>query len=111
MSRRALQSAGIVLVFLIAFVAVTLIGVQQGQTELSMGETGILLEDKQNWEEAVTSLPQMDETSTVYVTQSGTKYHVSPGCPGLRNAKEIIGTPLAFAIEQEKTLCSLCEEG
>lgn len=101
----AVQNIGIVLIFLAAFGAVVSVGVEQGKrTPLEID--GVKLSEKTPWQETLPSLPEED--ATVYVTNTGTKFHLSADCKGLKNAKEIIGTPLSEARESGKTLCALC---
>ena len=106
MRRIVLQNIGIVLVFLAAFAAVVSVGTEQGK-RTSLQVDGLELSEKTAWDEALPELPEGEDT-TVYVTKSGTKYHLSADCKGLKNAKKIIGTPLSDALKSGKTLCSLC---
>ena len=109
MSRRIAQSICIVLVFMIGFIAVTVLGAREGKTA-DLKDKGIPLSDKESWQDALPG-DANDEERIVYVTESGTKYHLTTECSGLKNAKKIIGTPLATALEQEKVLCSICAKG
>lgn len=102
------QNISIVLVFLAAFAAVIFLGTEQGK-KTPLQTDGVALSEKTAWDEALPNLPA-GEDPTVYVTKSGTKYHLSSDCKGLINAKEIIGTPLSDALKQGKTLCALCAE-
>ncbi len=111
MSRRWIQSLAIVLVFLAAFVAVTLLGIWQGQDGPARLSEGLELKEKKDWQEAIPNLSDTSLDPTVYVTNSGTKYHLSPDCSALKRAKEVIGTPRSAAIEDGKEPCSICEKG
>lgn len=108
MSRRWIQSTCIVLVFLAGFITVILLGAKQGKTG-SLKTQGTSLSEKVSWEEALANLPDRENTA-VYITKSGTKYHLSEDCTGLKKAKEIIKTTLSAAEDDGKELCKICEE-
>lgn len=107
MSRRWIQSTVIVLVFLAGFIAVILLGADRGKTG-SLNSNGVPLSEKPSWEEALAAVPDREST-TVFVTKSGTKYHLSDDCSGLTRAKEIIKTTLSAAEADGKELCKICE--
>ncbi len=106
MSRKFLQSFVIVLVFVLSVIAVLLLGLREGKT-VSMKTQGVELSEKIAWEDAVQeNLPEEDPM--VYLTESGTKYHVSKDCSSLKRSKNIQGTLLSNAEQQGKTPCSIC---
>lgn len=107
MSRRWIQSLCIVLLFLGAFVTVVLLGIDRGRSDLSLKNHGISLDEKTSWEDALANLSQSAE-STVYVTESGAKYHLYSDCSALKRAKKVIGTPRSAAEDDGKELCSIC---
>ena len=48
---------------------------------------------------------QQDDTTQVYITQTGKRYHFSPGCPGLNNAKSSTQVTLSDAEARGLTKC------
>ena len=109
MSRRWIQSVCIVLLFVLSFAAVILLGIDRGRSDLSLKQHGTPLNEKESWESALADLsPNTDPV--VYVTESGTKYHISPDCSALKRAKSVIGTPRSEAEKSGKELCALCAE-
>ncbi len=108
MSRRFLQSACILLVFALAIGAVLWLGIREGQT-VSLKTHGIELDEKEPWNDVATK-PQPEDDTIVYVTEQGTKYHVSKDCSSLKRSKTVIGTPLKTAKRSGKDPCSLCCE-
>ena len=108
MSRRWIQSTCIVLVFLVGFIAVILLGTKHGKTG-ALQTNGTSLSEKASWEEALKNLPDRENT-TVFITKSGTKYHLAEDCSGLKKAKEIIKTTLSVAEDDGKELCKICKE-
>ena len=55
----------------------------------------------------VDSIP-VNADRTVYVTESGSKYHSKKDCRGLNNASRIFEESESAAIKNGKTKCSLC---
>ncbi len=82
------------------------LGADRGTKDLISETNGVPLDEKIPWEEA---LPDPSKDPTVYVTKSGTKYHLSSDCSGLKRAKEIIKTTLSAATADGKELCKICE--
>ena len=112
MDRRVWQSVGIVLIMLAGIFSVTAVGILQGTEKASLEYRGIEVPNKTPWGSAVHELGaiHLEKNTVVYVTQTGSKFHLKPDCNGLRNAKKVIGTTFALAGEQGKTICSLCQE-
>lgn len=50
-----------------------------------------------------------DKGQVVYVTKSGKRYHSTPNCRGLRNAKTVTETTLGDAEARGLTPCKICE--
>ena len=50
-----------------------------------------------------------DKGQVVYVTTSGKRYHSTPTCRGLRNAKTVTETTLGDAEARGLTPCKICE--
>lgn|SRR5699024_444731 len=48
---------------------------------------------------------QQDDTTQVYITRTGKRYHFSPGCPGLNNAKSTTQVTLSDAEARGLTKC------
>lgn len=48
---------------------------------------------------------QQDDTTQVYITRTGKRYHFSPGCPGLNNAKSSTQVTLSDAEARGLTKC------
>ena len=107
MSRRWIQSLCIVLLFLAAFVTVILLGIDRGRSDLSLKDHGISLDEKTSWEDALATGSQNTDP-TVYVTQSGTKYHLRADCSALKRSKNVIGILRSSAEDDGKELCSIC---
>ncbi len=106
MKRRWIQNLCIVLVFALGFGAVIYLGMNK---EINGSiKDGISLKEKGNRSE---SSPKLEDETVVYVTKTGTKYHLDTKCTGLRNAKEITGVSLSSAEKDGKTPCALCGEG
>lgn len=114
MSRRWIQSACIVLVFLAAFAAVIVLDADQGKQNVSVQAAGIALSKKVPWSEStmqsLEERPLTDENETVYITPKGTKYHFYADCSSLRSSSQIEGMRCATAIDNGRDLCKLCEE-
>ena len=47
----------------------------------------------------------------VYITATGTKYHLSTNCKGLSNAKSITGVSLSYAQSKGYSPCAICAGG
>lgn len=114
MNRKALQSACIVGIFLMAMVAVIVLGTEQGKKNASVQANGIELSEKSSWgsTESTTADESFrpEENSIVYITPKGKKYHLYTDCPSLSNSSQIEGVLYASAVDGERGLCSLCED-
>lgn len=57
----------------------------------------------------VYSLMALDAgADTVYITESGQKYHRTNSCSGLRNSKSISAVTKEVAVEMGRTPCKIC---
>ena len=116
MSRRWLQNLLLIGLFLIAFTAGIAVGIGRGMQEHTIGEAGEALESKIPWEEAITldpskaDQPRLNNSTIVYITPSGTKYHIYSDCSYLSRSKNIIGTPYGEVKYTEKDICSRCKD-
>ena len=113
MSRRSLQSLCILLVFLAGIVTVTALGIGQGRKNASVAARGSALDTKIPWETAVHQPPgtlDIDPEKIVYVTATGTKFHLSSRCPYLRRSKSVTGIPYETAARRHLGLCSACKK-
>ncbi len=107
MSRRWIQSLCIVVLFLLAFAAVVILGIDQGHSDRELKNHGISLDEKTAWEDALAKVSQ-ETDPTVYVTESGAKYHLYSDCSALKRAKNVIGILRSSAEDAGKELCSIC---
>jgi len=51
----------------------------------------------------------LKDTDVVYVTQTGSKFHLYSDCSYLNRATAIIGTVCKEALDSGRELCSRCE--
>lgn len=116
MSRRWLQNLCILGIFIIAFTAVVAVGIDQGIREHKIGESGMKLEEKLPWEEAITRDPaagsptSLKDTDIVYTSPSGGKYHLYHDCSYLSRSKKIIGQPFENIKKAGMGICSRCKK-
>ncbi len=103
MSKRWLQNLCIIFVFLLGLTGVILLGTVQGKRDGERDRQS--LTRKHLWSEH-TSSPE--DTITVYVTKTGTKYHLRRDCSSLKKAKEITEVPLFTAENDGKECCARC---
>ena len=110
MRHRWIQNLCIIIIFLIAFVAIIAMGMMQGKKSQSLQETGLPLDEKTESErsEEIPSILLTDD-STVYVTESGKKYHIFHDCSSLARSTKIIGTTYKNAQDEGKELCTYCK--
>ena len=106
MSRTFLQNLCILFVFLAALGLVLWLGLREGKT-VSMDTRGVELSQKESWETAIHT-PIEEQNPTVYLTQSGGKYHASAECSSLKRSKNILQTTRSDAERQGKEPCALC---
>jgi len=52
--------------------------------------------------------PADNDSQTVYITETGKRYHASQHCPGLSNAKVILESTLSAAKDKNLTPCARC---
>lgn len=52
--------------------------------------------------------PADNDSDTVYITETGKKYHATEHCPGLANAKAVFESTLAQAKDKNLTPCARC---
>ena len=113
MKRLWIQNLCITAVFLAVFFLVVAVGLDEGKRSRSVQAAGIVLPDRET--ERKEKIPQTDslprnENDVVYITKSGTKYHLWADCSALKQAKAIIATRLKDAENDGKELCSFCNE-
>lgn len=109
LKRKGLQNLILICVFTISFLVVAGLGFYQGKKLTSVSEQGIELTEKHPVGERT---PQKEEETSivVFVTPSGSKYHLYKDCSSLSRAKEIRGMILYSVKEEGYTLCSFCEK-
>lgn len=56
------------------------------------------------------SLAQVQAVERYYVTKSGTKYHLTKSCSGLKNAKHVTDVTMSAIRGKKLTLCEICKE-
>lgn len=102
--KRAFLTVCIMLLFLAGCRAQSGVEITSGEP-LSHGEQQSLYEQRSKQE----SEPDAGAKGTVYWTQSGTKYHKSPDCTHIKNAKELQSGTVAQAINHGTDgPCSRC---
>lgn len=111
MKKRWIQSLGILIVFAIAATAVVWLGLHQGKRQQSVSESGVQLSEKKNWDESLpTDSADEGQSTIVYKTENGKKYHLYSDCSALRNTNTVIGITKETAEKEGKELCSVCEK-
>ena len=118
MKKLWVQNLVIITVFLAAFFLVIGLGLAEGKDSRSVQVAGEELREKNN-ETPIPETPsketakeplQLTENSTVYVTKTGTKYHLWADCSALGQAKTILTATLKDVATEGKQLCSFCNK-
>lgn len=73
-------------------------------------KTGMDKDDSSESSSDEEASPSPVPADTVFITRSGTKYHLDKSCSGLSNAKSIFETTKASAEADGKTLCAICAQ-
>ena len=107
MSRKRTQNIVLVTVLLLLFLSVGFLAVADARSSASFSGK-IPLEEKELFYYPLQ--PENGNNFLVYVTPTGSRYHLYADCTSLARAKEIVGVSPEKAVTEGRTECAVCRE-